>query len=526
MLPMNFGGPFCAASKAAHMVGWVLLMAFSSWAADWPQYRGPNHDGISLDRINKQWTGSVTNPVWRIFVSNGVSSLAVSGGRVFTQNRRLISGLSNEVCMALNATNGMELWATPLDTALYPQGGVGSTDDGPRSTPAVNETSVFVLTSYLKLYRLNVTNGMIVWQKDLRALYGSGFIQYQNCASPLLDGDLIYVNANTNATGYSLMAFRTSDGSVAWRSQNDRLTHSTPVLATIAGVRQLIFATQSGLVSLDPLTGDLLWRVAYPFNYSTSLGVSPVVYEDMVFVCGAHAYGMKSVVVQATFTNNTWATTQLWATNNPASHWMTPVCYKGFLYGPFGIQSFDTPNAQLKCVDMRTGAVKWSADGFGRGATIVVDDHLLTITEKGELVLNQPDTNRYVHVARFFAIPNYADFTNKCWNTPAVCDGKVYVRSTGYIAAFDFSVPDLKLDTPEFVTPDRLRLTVRTVNGTGVRSNRLAGMEVRTTSDISQHITNWSKLTNNLELTNGTVRIDHVASGAETSRVFIVTEPK
>src|SRR5438552_11178063 len=151
------------------------------------------------------------------------------------------------------------------------------------------------------------------------------------------------------------MALRTSDGSPAWRSQNEPMTHSTPVLATIQGVRQVIFATQTGLVSLDPSSGGLLWKSRYPFTYGTSVGASPVVYQDMVFACGARAYSMGSVVVQATFTDNTWNTRQLWSTNNPSAHWMTPICYQGFLYGQFGLLQFDSPTAQLQCVDMRSG---------------------------------------------------------------------------------------------------------------------------------------------------------------------------
>src|SRR5439155_21036287 len=136
-------------------------------------------------------------------------------------------------------------------------------------------------------------------------------------------------------------------GSAAWGpTQNEPLTHSTPVLATIQGVRQLIFASQKGLVALDPATGNLLWKSGYPFTYSTSLGCSPVVYQDMVFVCGAHAYGMGSMVVQARATNQIWTATRLWSTNNPAAHWMTPIAYQGFLYGQFGIQTFDSVNAQ------------------------------------------------------------------------------------------------------------------------------------------------------------------------------------
>src|SRR5580765_6645147 len=198
----------------------VLLLCsltVSGHAADWPQYRGANHDGISTDRIVTQWSGSVTNPIWRVLVTNCLGSMAVTGGRVFTQTRRPVAGLSKEVCIGLNATNGTELWATTLDDASYPDGGVGF-DDGPRTTPAVDDGSVFVLTSYLKLYRLNATNGAIIWQRDLRTLYGGVTIGWQNAASPVLEGGLIFLNANCATS--NLMALRIGDASVAWRSQN------------------------------------------------------------------------------------------------------------------------------------------------------------------------------------------------------------------------------------------------------------------------------------------------------------------
>jgi len=465
----------------------------------------------------------VTNPVWLVRVTNCLGSLTVSGGRVFTQTRRMLGGLAKEVCVALRDTNGAELWATPVDDASYPNGSVGN-DDGPRTTPVVDGGSVFVLSSYLKLYRLNATNGAILWQTNLLTAYGGSVIAWQNAASPLLEGDSIYVNANCGSS--TLMALRTSDGSLAWRSQNEGMTHSTPVLATIQGVRQIIFATQSGLVSLDPSSGNLLWKFSYPFDYNTSLSVSPVVFEDMVYVCGSQGYGMGSVVMRIGLADNTWTATQLWAntgvSSTLSSHWMTPVVHQGFLYGQFG----DSVNAQLKCVDMRSGAVKWSVNSFGRGGTLLVDNHLLTITETGLLVLYKPDTNAYTELGRCLAIPNYHGTTNKCWNVPAVSDGRVYVRSTAYAACFDFSVPDLKLDPPQVVAADKLQLTVRTVNGTPVDSNRLPGLEVRATTNLAHTLAQWDSLTNSLVLTNGKVRIDDVDARAQPRRFFIISEPQ
>ena len=499
-----------------------LYLPSVSIGADWSQYRGPNHDGISTDRLNTQWSGSVTNPLWRVLVPNCLGSLTVSGGRVFTQTRRMVQGTNMEVAVALAENTGAELWARPVDDAFYPHGGVGF-DDGPRSTPVVDGGSVFVLSSYHKLWRLDATNGAVIWKKDLLAIYGGEVIGWQNAASPVIENGLIYVNANCGTQ--TLLALRTSDGEPAWRSQDVAMTHSTPILVTIHGVRQVIFMTQNGLVSVDPMAGGQLWRAEYPFPYGTCIGASPVVDGDMVFVTGAHIYNMGSMTVRVDLSDGVWSTTRLWAANNPTSHWMTPVARQGFLYGNFGIQSFETVNAQLKCVDMRTGEVKWSVNGFGRGATVLVNDHLVSLTERGQLVLVQPNTNAYTELARFTAIPNYFGDTNKCWNGPAVCDGRLFVRSTAYVAAFDLSIPPLLMDPPQFVGPGELALSIRTANGTPVTSNRLAGLEVHSSADIARPLIEWAPVRSPAVLTDGVVRVGPVPAGNQP-RFFIVSEPR
>ncbi|PYI82748.1 MAG: alcohol dehydrogenase, partial [Verrucomicrobia bacterium] len=350
--------------------------------------------------------------MWRVFLGNGVTGLTFSGGRVLTQVHRDVNGSDMEVCVALSETNGTELWATPVDDIVAYDGGVGSTDDGPRTTPTIDEGSVYVLTSWLKLLRLNATNGTVIWSNDLRITYGGNAIGWQNAASPLVDNGLIYLNVN--AAGTNLIALRTSDGSLFWRSQDEHLTHSTPVLTTMNGVRQLIFAAQSGLVSLDPQTGNLLWRTNYPFGYSTSLAASPAVYSNLVFITGY--YGQGSAAFEILYTNATHVPHLLWSSTAHQSHWSTPVCYQGCLFGQF---TPDDASAQLRCLDMRTGALKWAANGFGRGSVLLVDDHLLVITERGDLVLAEPNTNAYTEVTRFLAMPDFHTDTNKCWNAPA-----------------------------------------------------------------------------------------------------------
>ncbi|NOS72638.1 MAG: PQQ-like beta-propeller repeat protein [Verrucomicrobia bacterium] len=524
-----------------------LLIALSSAAAgDWPHYRGPTHDGVSTDRILTNWSGSVTNPVWLVPVTNSFSSFAIRGGLAYSQVNRFLNGTNREVCVALSITNGTELWSRDLDDAYYPiDTGVGS-NDGPRTTPSVDGDSIFVLTSYLKLYRLNATTGDIIWQKDLLTLYGGVIEDNQNSASPLVEDGLIFVNtcAGTTVLGgvgiSNLMAFSTSDGALAWRSRNENMTLSTPTLATIHGVRQVIFATRTGVVSLNPTTGAFLWKFNYPFTISSGaeLIVSPVVYNNIVFIMGPRVYFMGSLAHRITFTNGTWSTTQIWAktggtpaNDTVATWWTTPVVLDGFLYGQIGntpsgtADGENSDNCPLKCVDIQTGTIKWSTNNFGRGGVLLVNKQLVVLTEKGALVLVRPNTNAYTELGRFQAIPGYSQTTNKCWNTPAVADGKIYIRSTYFGALYDLSVPGLKLDPPTPEPTGGFQLTVRTSDGSSVNSNRLTAMEVRASTNLTLSPEAWPKLTNTLMLTNGIVVVTNV-DGISPRRYFIVAEPK
>ena len=519
---MNAGFKFRTTQGRRRWVAVCLSIALTATAADWPQYRGPTHDGVVVERLNQQWTGATTNPVWRVYLTNGLTSLTIGGGRVFTQVAQDNDGDGygdKEYCVALNATNGGMLWATEVDAQgfLYPNGGVGYTDDGPRSTPVLFNGSAYVLSTYLKLYRLDATNGTVIWSTNLVDGFGADVIPWQNAASPLIEDGLVFVNANAGTQ--RIMAFNATNGALVWRSQNEGMTHSTPVLATIQGVRQLIFATQSGLMALAPATGTLIWRFTYPFGYSTSIGASPAVYQDYVFISASYAMG--AVAVQIVQSNSTLVPVQRWRVAALEDHWATPVCYDGAIFGQF---TPDSANAELRCIDLASGATRWAVGGFGRGNVLLAGTNLLAITERGDLVLAAANTNAYQELGRFQAITNFHTDHNKCWNALAVSDGQVYVRSTAYAARFDLSQPDLKLDPP-LLSDNRLSLDIRTVTGAPLNSNRLTSIEVRASTNAALSPAVWTKLTNALVLTNGVARMTNV-DAATDRRFFIVSEPK
>jgi len=519
-------------------LGLLLLGNSIVQGTDWPQFRGATTDGVSSDPINVSWTSGGLTAVWtNRSLTNGFSSVAVSQGRAFVMTSRDDGSGLTEYCAAVDAATGNNLWATPIDYAPWDptyggDGGSGSypydLGDGPRTTPSVKDGRVIALSGLLHLVCMNATNGSVTWSNDLVSQFGGSTIGWDNCQSPCLDNDLVFLNLNTAFDDQTLAAFRVSDGTMAWSSQNEGVTHTTPVVATIQGVRQVIFATQTGLVSIDRTTGAFLWKYTYPFaSIDTSMGANPVVYSNIVYCTAAYFRGAGAA--QVTLANGTWTVTQLFSKTASAgtayrSIWMTPICYQGYIYTLCGENStfLSTP---LNCIEISTGNLKWSTNGFGMGGLILVDGKLLVLTEDGQLVLAQANPNAYTELARYRAFQFDPNNRGKCWISPAFSNGRIYAHSTTAAISIDVSPPPLlKLLSPQFLNGTQLQLTVSTANGTPITSNRLSKVEVRATNDIGAPFSTWTKLTNPLVLaTNGTARLTNTVTG-QSRRYYITVE--
>jgi outer membrane protein assembly factor BamB len=403
-----------------------FLSGVLSFAADWPLYRGPNQDGISLEKVDIKWGGDGPKLVWKTPANTGFSSFAVADGRVFTQVVREINGDQREVCLALDAASGKELWFADIAVGRgYSGGGDG---DGPRSTPSISGGKVYLLTPDLVAQCLDAETGKPVWKRDLMRQNHGRNIGWNSAASVAIDGNLVFVGGG--GPGESMLGLNKDTGAVVWRTGDEMITHSTPVVATIQNQRQVIFFMQSGLVSVAAKTGKFLWK--FPFRYSVSTAISPVVSGDIVYLSAGYDVGSAAIRIRKQAGGFT--ATKLWFSpgNEPVvSHWSTPVCKDGYLYGMFGFKKFKT--GPMKCVELATGKVLWTHAGFGQGNVILVGNRLVALAEDGNLVVAAATPSAYKEIARAKA------FQDKCWSTPAFADGKIYVRSVGQGACFDVS---------------------------------------------------------------------------------------
>ncbi len=405
-----------------------LAAIATSFAADWPQYRGPLGDGSTPDKIATQW-GAAPKILWKVPGGTGFSSFVVSGARCFT-----LEGFGGkEVLVARNVADGKELWKAELGKAEYQGGGNAGDDgnnggDGPRSTPTIAGNVIITTNAELVVQGHDATSGKPLWKLDL-AKHGARNISWQNAASPLLEGGIIYLAGG--GAGESFIALNPASGAIVAKSGDETMTHATPIATTIAGTRQIIFFMKSGLVSLEPKTLKELWRSEVKFNVSTA--ASPVVVGDYVFASagyGVGAYGFK-----ITKTGTAWKAEQIMRVPGDreiANHWSTPVHFGGHLYGMFQFKKYGS--GPVKAVNLPDGEVKWSKDGFGPGHVVLTNGNVLALSDAGELVIFAAKPDAYQELARAKVL------TGKCWTTPVISSGLVFVRSTTEAACIDLRV--------------------------------------------------------------------------------------
>jgi outer membrane protein assembly factor BamB len=406
------------ANHVLHAAGPAVASTKSAAAADWPAFRGPDNGNAPALPVKDASKIQLKN-LWKVPTPTGFGSFAVSGTQAFTIVTKEAEGNSGETLVALDITNGKEQWAKSLAIiAKYDNGGnSGGGGDGPRSTPAVSDGKVYVIDSNLVVHCFDAKDGKIVWKRDLVKENGGKVIQWQNAASPVIDGGLVLLCGG--GPGQSLLGLDKNTGAVKWKGEDETLTHATPILADILGVHQCIFFTHSGLVSVEPQTGKELWRAAFPWNTSTA--ASPVVYEDIVYCSAGYKVGGGAFKIAKS--GDKFTATELWRREKECiNHWSTPVVKDGYLYGMFSFKEYG--KGPLCCVDIKTGKDMWKQAGFGAGQVILSGDVVIAMTDGGEVVFVHTNSASYEELKREKLV------TGKVWSYPVLAYNHLFVRST------------------------------------------------------------------------------------------------
>jgi len=405
----------------------LACLADAARAGDWPQWLGPQRDGhASPGSPAVQKLAPELKVLWRKHIGGGFSSPVVAGGKlvVFDEDG------GEEVTHMLDARTGTQIWSAPIGDVFRDEWGAG-----PRSTPIIDGDRVFVQSCKGEFQCLDLATGAKIWGVSFEKDFGVKFLGSKanegtaarrgNNGSAVVDGNAVIVNVGS-VNGATLVCFDKHNGKILWKAGDDEAAYSSPVVATLAGVKQVVSFTADALMGVERDHGSVLWRV--PFRTESKRhAATPVIFGDTVIV-NSHTIGL--VATKIVREGGALRAVPQWVNKALKINLSTPVRVGDYLYD-------QGPGQTYICADARTGETKWETPGFGsRGtensSTISIGKNLLVLTDAGELVLAAARSDSYTELARVQAC-------GKNWNFPAFSDGRLYVRDARELICFELA---------------------------------------------------------------------------------------
>ncbi len=380
----------------------------------WTDFRGPNRDGHYDELpILTNWPGSGLRELWRQPVGAGYASFVIAEGKAFTieQRREL------EVVAAYDIRTGRELWTNGWP-ALFQESMGG---DGPRATPSYHAGRIFALGAEGELRCLEAATGHKVWAKNILGDNGAVNLTWGMAASPLVvDGEVIVQPGGPN--GKSVCAYDEATGGVRWKALSDPAAYSSPMVADLAGRRQLLVVTANRAVGLSINDGKLLWEHPWVVNLNNRNIAQPVMLGPNRFFLSA-GYGTGCEAVEVTGASSGFATRTVWQNKWLKNKFTSSVYWQGCIYG--------LDEDILTCLDAQTGERKWKDGRYGYGQLLLASGHLVIVGGDGKLALVKAIPERRLELAQFGALQG------KTWNHPAMAHGRLLVRNAVEMACFD-----------------------------------------------------------------------------------------
>lgn len=374
--------------------------------AEWPGFRGPRRDGIVRGvRIDTDWSAKPPVQMWRHPVGPGWSSFAVRGDLFYTQEQRG----DNEVVACYKASTGQPVW-THRDTARFFESNAGA---GPRATPTLSNNRVYTFGATGILNALDANTGAVLWTRNVSSETNTAVPFWGFSSSPLVIGDLVIVAASGQ-----LVAYDAATGNRRWLGPNVGGSYSSPHLATIDGVQQVLLITGAGTTSVTPNDGKQLWTDTWASNSI----VQPAITAEGDVLITSQDNGTRRIAVAHDASG--WSVHERWTSNGLKPYFNDFVVHKGYAYG------FD--GRILACIDLKDGERKWKGGRYGNGQLVLLPDQdlLLVLSEEGELVLVSATPDQFTERAKVEAIQG------KTWNHPVLVGDILLVRNGEEMAAY------------------------------------------------------------------------------------------
>lgn len=396
----------------------VGILVGTSIASDWPQWRGPNRDGVSSEQgWRTDWPAAGPPVAWRASVGAGYSAVSVAAGHVYTMGN---DGTKDTV-WCLNEKTGAPVWR---HSYACPKG----KHPGPRMTPTADGGSVYTLSREGHLHCLDAGDGSVRWTKDVVGEYGVKQSRYKwgLASSPVVVGDLLILDLGRN------LAFKKDSGELAWQSGNDTASFSSAVAFPFSGQTLVTAFTVKGLFLLDARTGKQLahrpWATKWDCN-----AASPIVVQNKIFI--SSGYGRGCALLKLAGTPEAAELRGIYEHKKMKNHCNSSVLYEEHLYGFDGQAGGEGP---LVCMELATGRVKWTeADGMKVGSLVIADGKIVAMVDGGDLLVAEAKPSGFTQLARARVL------NGQCWTSPVLANGRILCRNTaGNVVSLDVSASD------------------------------------------------------------------------------------
>ena len=382
---------------------------------DWVQFRGRQRDGrVRGTTLSGAWRDRAPELVWRRSIGPGWSSFCLVDGRLFTQEQR--GEIEAVVC--LDADTGQPIWVHEHQARFAEM----MSGPGPRATPTFDQGRVYALGAKGALTCLDAATGDVQWSQAIDKDGSAAVPEWGFSSSPLVVDDRVIVFAGGGG-GKSLLAYAKDDGHLAWTAGDSRLSYSSPQYMELLGQPQIIMHDDLGLTGYRPADGEQLWQYRWEMPKRSRVVQPAIVGENRLMT--AMGYGTGARLVELDLVEGAWTTTELWESRHLKPYYNDFVVHQGFAYG------FDSD--LFTCIDLSTGKRAWKRGRYGNGQVILLADQglLLVLSEKGQIVLLEANSERHVELAKVPGIEG------KTWNHPVLVGERLYIRNGEQAACYE-----------------------------------------------------------------------------------------
>jgi outer membrane protein assembly factor BamB len=392
----------------------AIALALPARADDWPQWRGPDRNGISQE---KGWLDQFPAPgpsiAWKANVGLGFSSFVVAQGRAYTAGHA--SGTDTVFCF--DAFSGKEIWKQSYPAEL----GDKFFEGGTTGSPTLDGDRLYWLSRWGDVYCFDAMSGKIIWNRQLVQETGVSVPSWGFTGAPTVYKNLLILNV-----GEAGMALDKETGKEIWKSGGETdAGYSTPLPVTRGDKTEIWLGNGAAYLSLDPETGKKIWSIKWLTQYGVN-AADPIPYGDKVFIASGYGKGCALYTPPAAADA---VPVEIWKNRVLRSQLNGAVLIDNHLYGVDGDAN---SRAQLKCVEIETGKQAWAQPEFGTGGIVIADGKIIALSAKGELMIAPVSTKEFQPIARVQILEGLN------WTAPVLANGMLYCRNShGDIVAVD-----------------------------------------------------------------------------------------